>query len=142
MLKGQLDAATLFLLCRVMIETPHLKLGRLVPLPYHVPPPYFASLPRLNRKTAIPGYGAKCVPYQSITYPKVPLLTLCSTKRPHKKSPVETGLKIIDSVYKKPLCNTASCFQLFGLVGLFPSEFGKLAAKVTVHRSVAVDGTA
>lgn len=40
MLKGQLDAATLFLLCQVMIETPHLKLGRLVPPPYHVPPPF------------------------------------------------------------------------------------------------------
>ncbi len=73
MLKGQLDAATLFLLCRVMIETPHLKLGRLVPPP------------RLNRKTAIPGYGAKCVPYQSIAYSKAPILTLCSAKRPHKK---------------------------------------------------------
>lgn len=85
MLKGQLDAAALFLLCRVMIETPHLKLGRLVPPPYHVPPP------RLNRKTAIPGYGAKCVPYQSITYPKAPLLTLCSTKRTHKKKPRRNG---------------------------------------------------
>ena len=91
--KGQLDAATLFLLCRVMIETPHLKLGRLVPPPYHVPPPCFASPPRLNRKTAIPGYGAKCVPYQSITYPKVPLLTLCSTKRTHKKAPSKRGLQ-------------------------------------------------
>lgn len=89
MLKGQLDAATLFLLCRVMIETPHLKLGRLGPPPYLVPPPFL----RLNRKTAIPGYGAKCVPYQSITYPKVPLLTLCSTKRTHKKAPSKRGLK-------------------------------------------------
>lgn len=89
MLKGQLDAATLFLLCRVMIETPHLKLGRLVPPPYHVPPPYFASLPRLNEEIAI------CL------LKRTDLTTLSETTA--QKSPVETGLKIIDSICKKTL---------------------------------------
>lgn len=73
MLKGQLDAATLFLLCRVMIETPHLKLGRLVP------PPYFASLPRLNEEIAI------CL------LKRTDLTTLSETTA--QKSPVETGLE-------------------------------------------------
>lgn len=81
MLKGQLDAATLFLLCRVMIETPHLKLGRLVP------PPYFSSPLRLNEEIAI------------CPFKRTDLATLSETTA--QKSPVETGLETIDSVCKK-----------------------------------------
>ena len=40
------------------------------------------------------------------------------------------------------LRDAARCLQLFGLVGLFPSEFRKLAAKVAVCRGFAIDRTA
>ena len=40
------------------------------------------------------------------------------------------------------LHDAARCLQLFGLVGLFPSEFRKLAAKVAVCRGFAIDRTA
>ena len=60
----------------------------------------------------------------------------------HKKAPSKRGLQPLIRFEDNALRDAARCLQLFGLVGLFPSEFRKLAAKVAECRGLAIDRTA